>query len=214
LNSNYYIIPIGRCTMNTFPALKATVFFVTGNIHKFNEACQVLRTFEISTVMVKRISVIEAQFDTIEEIAERSVLEAVQKTHLPVFVEDAGLFIKALNGFPGPYSSYVFRTIGNKAILKLMHGLRNRKATFKSAIAYSEPGMKKAIMFLGKIDGELLNKEQGNRGFGFDPIFQPNFSSKSFAEMTLKEKNRQSHRALALRNFAEWYTLKPRTHKS
>ncbi len=200
--------------MNAFPDLKTTVFFVTGNIHKFNEACQVFGTFGISTVMMKRINVVEAQFETIEEIAERSALEAVQKTHLPVFVEDAGLFIKALNGFPGPYSSYVFRTIGNKAILKLMHRLRNRNATFRSAIAYSEPRMKKAIVFVGKVDGELLKKERGARGFGFDPIFQPNFASKSFAEMTLEEKNQQSHRALALRKFAKWYALKPRAHKS
>jgi XTP/dITP diphosphohydrolase len=200
--------------MNTFRDLKATAFFVTGNIHKFNEACQVLGTFGISTVMLKKFNVIEAQFDTIEEIAERSVLEAVRRTYLPVFVEDAGLFVKALKGFPGPYSSYVFRTIGNKAILKLMRELRNRKASFKSAIAYSEPGIKKAIMFVGKIDGELLNKEQGNRGFGFDPIFQPNFSAKSFAEMTLEEKNQQSHRALALHKFAKWYSLKSGTHKS
>ena len=161
-----------------------------------------------------QVAFLAANNATIEEIAERSVLEAVKKTSLPVFVEDAGMFIEALDGFPGPYSSYVFRTIGNKAILKLMHGLRNRKAIFKSAIAYSEPEMRKAVMFVGRIDGEIINEERGNHGFGFDPIFRPNFSSKSFAEMILEEKNQQSHRALVLRKFAKWYSTTPRTQKS
>jgi XTP/dITP diphosphohydrolase len=200
--------------MSAFRDLRDAVFFVTGNLHKFNEACQVFRAFGISTILVKKLNVVETQADDLEEIAERSVREAVRKCNLPVFVEDAGLFIEALSGFPGPYSSYVFRTIGNKTILRLMQGLRNRKAFFKSAIAYSAPEMHRAIIFVGRINGEIIGEERGNHGFGFDPIFRPNFSSKSFAEMALDEKNQHSHRAVALRKFAEWYSAIPRTQKS
>jgi len=181
-------------------------FFVTGNMHKFHEARAVLREFEISTAMLN-LDTTEVQADDIDTIAKASVLEAARKSRMPVLVEDAGLFIEALKGFPGPYSSYVHRTLGNSGILKLMQNTAQRSAYFYSAAAFSDSGKANSVkLFHGKVNGKIVYKEQGNHGFGFDPIFAPSAESgKTFAEMTQEEKNRYSHRAEALRKFGAWY---------
>ncbi len=180
------------------------VFLVTSNIHKFNEARKVLSKYKIATAMLKKLDVVEIQDDNIENVAKASAVDAVKKCNLPVMVEDAGLFIKALKGFPGPYSSYVYRTIGNDGILKLMENIANRNASFKSVVAFLTPTMDKPLCFSGVAQGKIVKEKHGSGGFGFDPIFKPLKSSKTFAEMTFEEKNQHSHRALAFREFAEW----------
>src|SRR4030042_1622716 len=183
------------------------VFFSTNNIHKFNEARQVLAKYDIATGML-RIKSLEIQSNSLEEIAKTSVIDAFEKCHLPIIVEDAGLFVETLNGFPGPYAAYVYKTIGNKGILQIMKDSENRKARFESAIAYHSSSLDAPLCFLGEAVGEITREERkGNSesGFGFDPIFKPADSEKTFAEMTITEKNRFSHRAAALRKFAEWY---------
>lgn len=184
-------------------------FFVTTNFHKFNEARRVLAEHGVATAML-RIEAIEIQEDNLEEIAKASVLDAVEKSGLPVLVEDAGLFIEALKGFPGPYSSYVYRTLGTRGILKLMEGIDEREAYFYSVVAFCSPEDDSPRCFHGKVEGKIILKEQGNQGFGFDPIFEPKGGNgKTFAEMTTTQKNRLSHRAQALRKFARWYTSQP-----
>jgi XTP/dITP diphosphohydrolase len=157
--------------------------------------------------MIKKNDLVEYQDDNVENIAMASSIDAVERLNLPVAVEDTGLLIESLNGFPGPYSSYVYRTIGNPKILKLMEGVKNRGAYFKSAVAFTTPYMDEPLCFIGKVKGKIVKKERGISGFGFDPIFIPLGSSKTFAEMTVREKNRFSHRALAFREFAKWYSL-------
>ena len=179
-------------------------FFATGNVHKFNEARFVFSEFKVAVAMLK-VKTVEIQDSDIENIAVASALDAVKKCSLPIVVEDAGLFIRALNGFPGPYSSYVFQTIGVNGVLKLMKDIDDREAYFHSVVAFCRP-REKPIMFHGKVEGRIVHEERGDEGFGFDPIFTPlKGGGKTFAEMGLEEKNRFSHRALALRNFAEWY---------
>ena len=90
--------------MTCLPTNKV-VFFATSNIHKYVEACQVLNEYKIVTAMLKKIDAVEIQDDSLENIAKSSAIDAVRKCRLPIIVEDAGLFIEALNGFPGPYSS-------------------------------------------------------------------------------------------------------------
>jgi XTP/dITP diphosphohydrolase len=185
--------------------LKKVVFLVTGNVHKFNEARHVLNEFGLSTAMLN-IDTVEIQTDSIEEIAKTSAIDATRKCCLSIIVEDAGLFIDALNGFPGPYSSYVFRTIGTRGILKLMKEVKKRNALFESVIAFHSPELKTLKCFHGEIKGKIAEQTRGLAGFGFDPIFLPHQGGgKTFAEMPLVEKNRYSHRAKALRDFAEWY---------
>jgi len=181
-------------------------FFVTGNVHKFNEARKVLAEYNIAIAMLN-LEAIEIQDDSLENIAKASAADATKKSNLPVFVEDAGLFVKALNGFPGPYSSYVFRTVGTKGILKLMQNERKRDAYFLSVVAFSSPQtLLEPKCFSGVVEGKITYEERGKQGFGFDPIFQPfGGNGKTFAEMTTQEKNKYSHRAQALRKFAKWY---------
>ncbi|MEA2089449.1 MAG: XTP/dITP diphosphatase [Thermoproteota archaeon] len=195
--------------MNTFPKGKVA-FFVTTNIHKFNEAQLVFAKYKIATAMLK-IEAVEIQHDNLENIAKASAIDAVEKCGLPIIVEDAGLFIKHLNGFPGPYSSYVYRTIGNKGIIKLMGKIRERNAYFQSVVAFHSPEEKSPRCFHGKVEGKISHEERGTGSFGFDPIFEPfklstrKAGNKTFGEMTLKEKNRHSHRAQALQKFVKWY---------
>lgn len=189
--------------MSSFPRGRV-VFFVTGNIHKFNEARHVLAEYKVVTALLK-VKAIEIQDDTIEGIAQASAMDAVNKCSLPLITEDAGLFIEALNGFPGPYSSYVHRTIGNRGVLKLMEGVEGREAHFQSVVAYCSPG-EAPKCFHGRAEGKISQEERGVLGFGFDPIFEPSGGQgKTFAEMAMTEKNRYSHRAQALRKFVQWY---------
>ncbi len=181
--------------------------FVTGNVHKFNEARDVLKEFGISTAMLN-LDTAEIQADDIDAIAKTSAIEAAKKSGMPIFVEDAGLFVDALKGFPGPYSSYVYRTLGTRGILKLMKDTIQRDAHFYSAVAFSDSSKASSIKcFIGKVKGKIALKEQGKMGFGFDPIFAPSDEpDKTFAEITQQEKNKCSHRAKALRKFGSWYT--------
>jgi len=180
------------------------VFFATGNFHKFDEARHVLSELKIATAML-RVEPIEIQDDNIENIAKASATDASNKTGLPIIVEDAGLFILELNGFPGPYSSYVYQTLGTKGILKLMENIEKRDASFHSVVAYCSP-KENPRTFHGEVKGKISFQERGSHGFGFDPIFGPSTNGhKTFAEMNTQEKNRFSHRAQALRRFAKWY---------
>ena len=111
------------------------IFFATNNIHKFDEARKVLAEYKIAVGML-RVKALEIQSNSLEEIAKTSVADAFKRCNLPVIVEDAGLFINALGGFPGPYAAYVYRTIGNRGLLKLMENIENRKARFHSVIVY------------------------------------------------------------------------------
>ena len=183
------------------------IFFATNNINKFNEARRVLAEHKIAVGML-RVKSLEIQNESLEEIAEASVIDAFEKCHLPIIVEDAGLFVDALKGFPGPYAAYVYRTIGNQGLLKLMENVETRNARFESVIAYLSKDLKSPKCFSGQAQGEIVTEQKrgnGNSGFGFDPIFKPIRAGRTFAEMSILEKNGFSHRAEAFRAFAQWY---------
>jgi XTP/dITP diphosphohydrolase len=183
------------------------VFFATNNVNKFNEAREVLAENKIAVGML-RIKSLEIQSESLEEIADASVMEAFEKYRLPIVVEDAGLFVDALNGFPGPYAAYVYKTIGNKGLLRLMQRANNRRATFKSVVAYLSAQLRSPMCFEGIAKGEIIRKERkthSKMGFGFDPIFKPDNSDRTFAQMNVAEKCKVSHRAAAFLQFAEWY---------
>ena len=183
------------------------VFFATNNVNKFNEAREVLAKNKMAMGML-RIKSLEIQSESLEEIARASVIEAFERYRLPIVVEDAGLFVDALNGFPGPYAAYVYRTVGNKGLLRLMERIDNRKAKFKSVVAYFSSQLKSPMCFDGTVSGEIVHEERkasDRTAFGFDPIFKPDKGDKTFAQMNVAEKCRCSHRAAAFRKFAEWY---------
>ena len=118
-----------------------------------------------------------------------------------MIIEDDGLYIDSLGGFPGPYSSYVHKTIENKGILNLLK--KNRNAKFISTIVYCD---KKSLEFFeGKLNGIISESEKGN-GWGYDSIFIPKNMDKTFGELT--HKNNLSHRYKALKKFSNWYLHK------
>lgn len=178
--------------------------FVTSNRHKFEEANEIARRHGID-LEHRDVPYTEIQADELEQVVRPSVQQACTLLGCPCFVEDAGLFIRALNGFPGPYSEFVFRTLGNSGILKLMDGVEDRRAEFRSAVGYCEPG-KKPEVFTGRVEGNLVHEVRGTLGFGFDPIFSPlEGDGRTFGEMEIHEKNRISHRARAIEAFFRWY---------
>jgi len=176
------------------------IIFVTGNAHKVKEAGDILSPLGIS-VEQNNCGYPELQEDELEKIAAYGAEWAANKLDNEVMVDDSGLYIRALGGFPGPYSAYVFDTLGNDRILKLMDGETGRKAVFRCVIGYCRPG-EKARLFTGEVDGEISLEGRGNAGFGYDPIFA--VGGRTFGQMVDDEKNRLSHRYRALLKFAQW----------
>ncbi len=176
------------------------LFFVSSNNHKYVEAKSILETFGIKLGFLKS-ELEEIQSNSLDEIALRKAKDAFSKFKKPVIIEDDGLFINSLSGFPGPYSSYVFKTIGNDGILNLLKN--NRKAKFVSIITYCDKTNFQS--FTAKLDG-MISKFQKGKGWGYDPIFIPKNSQKTFAE--INEKNKLSHRYKALKKFSNWYLHK------
>ncbi|MHA1310947.1 MAG: XTP/dITP diphosphatase [Candidatus Helarchaeota archaeon] len=185
------------------------IYFITSNDGKFKEAKLFLReNYNIEIERIKGIEVPEIQSDKLEEIAEFSLDFLLQKNKAPQFVEDAGLFIEMLNGFPGPYSSYVYRTIGNQGILNLLKPIRGSnevKAYFKAVIAYYDFKNNKKVLFEGISRGLISDKIKGDKGWGFDPIFIPiKGNGMTFAEMGIENKNKYSHRIDALKKLGNY----------
>ena len=192
-----------KTNKTSFPRGKVA-YFVTSNIHKFMEARKTLSEYGIAAAKLK-VEAVEIQDDSLENIAKYSVNDAVKRCRLPVFVEDSGIFVEGLKGFPGPYSRYIHDTVGIGSIIKLMENVENRAAHFRSVVAFASPEMQ-PVCFVGKVEGNISLRMRGTAGFGYDPIFEPlEGDGRTFAEMTMAEKNRFSHRAKALRRFAEWY---------
>ncbi|MCD4740201.1 RdgB/HAM1 family non-canonical purine NTP pyrophosphatase [archaeon] len=167
------------------------MLFVTRNRGKLLEAQQIIGNVKNSTITVPEI-----QSDSLTEIAAESAKYAYEELREPCFVEDSGLFVHDLKGFPGPYSHYAYDTIGLKGILKLMEDRANRGAEFRSVIGYANATEVKT--FIGRVYGTITDAPHGDGGFGYDPIFIPLKSAKTFAE-DLEQKNKLSHRAISMK---------------
>ena len=176
------------------------LFFVSSNSHKYKEAKKILHSFGINLGFFK-YELEEIQSFSLKEIASKKAINAFQKYKKPIIIEDDGLYIDSLCGFPGPYSSYVFKTLGNKGILQLLK--QNRKAKFVSIISFCDDKHFKS--FEAKIDGTISTIQNGE-GWGYDPIFIPKNLNKTFAKLT--NKNELSHRYKALKKFSNWYLHK------
>lgn len=181
-----------------------SLFFVSSNYNKFLEIKSIMKN-RLSSTKLKfyRFSLPEIQSNNIELISIEKSKSAYSISKAPVLIEDDGLFIKSLNGFPGPYSSFIYDTIGNNGVLKLMKGKKDRKAWFKSIFVYNDGTLIK--LFDGEINGKISSR-MSDGGWGFDPIFIPEKSRMSMGKLHKKaEKNRYSHRGIALEKFIDWY---------
>ncbi len=175
------------------------ILFATSNLHKFEEASEFLTTRGIR-IEHMQFSHREIRSDSLEEIARESAEAAFRECGKPVFVEDTGLFVKSLNGFPGPYSAWVQNKIGNTGMLRLMEGAAERAAYFEACIAYHDSHAVRT--FTGRCNGSIAKAGRGGAGFGYDPIFVPEGHSQTFAENILL-KNKLSHRYKSLLEFSQ-----------
>lgn len=180
--------------------MNRNIYFATSNLNKYKEAEEILGNYKLRLYKIK---LLEIQDDSLRNIALTSLQFLTKSFNEPVFVEDSGFFINALNGFPGPLAGYVHKKLGNKKILSLLKDKDDRSAYFKSVVAFKIPP-KEPITFEGKTNGKITDNERGNKGFDYDPIFQPIGSDKTFGEMSTEEKNKFSHRGIALKKLRTW----------
>lgn len=142
----------------------------------------------------------EIQTSNLEEVVRKG-METLRSEGLSNFIiDDTGLFIDSLNGFPGVWSAYVQKTIGNSGILKLLERSTPRKAEFRTCIGCDLDG--ETIIVMGICEGFITEGEHGSEGFGYDPIFTHD-GERTFAEISLDEKNSISHRGKAIRSLLE-----------
>ncbi len=177
------------------------VYFVTGNDAKVREARSILSPFGIKVVQ-KRMEIEEIQDRDVEKVARVKAKFAYAVLRKPLIVEDTGLYIEAMNGYPGSLIKHFLDAIGREGIIRCMEG-RPRGAEGISVLAYAdEKGNVKT--FAGKIRGEISDYIGKGYEFAWDPIFIPEGREKTFAEMGIKEKNRISHRKISVEKFARW----------
>lgn len=139
----------------------------------------------------------EIQTDSLDEVVDHGLGQL--NSYAPLIIDDSGIFIDALKGFPGVYSSYVYHTIGLNGVLSLMEGMEGteRKARFECIIGMLD-SEGNAHKFKGITTGVITKEKLGGHGFGYDPIFKPDSSDKTFAEMDSDSKNELSHRGKAV----------------
>lgn len=184
--------------------MRPKIRVVTSNPGKWREFQEILKANGIEPEWIKA-KLVEIQSDDLEEIVKASAIEAARIYGDGLLVEDAGLFIESLKGFPGPYSSYVYSKLGCEGVIKLLSDVKQRTAYFLSAICFVSE-MHELKIFKGRCDGLIASEPRGHGGFGFDPIFIPlEGDGRTFAEMSTEEKNAFSHRSRALKEFLYWY---------
>ena len=185
------------------------LIFATSNQNKVLEIQKILpKKFEIKSLKdLNYFEDVPENENTIEGNAIFKAKYIYEKFNINVFADDTGLEVEALNGEPGVRSARYAGTARNstkniKKLLKNLKNIKNRNARFKTVIALIIDN--KLHKFSGIVEGYILDSPKGNNGFGYDPIFCPNGFDKSFAELTLKEKNLISHRSLAMKKLIDF----------
>lgn len=188
-----------------------TLVFATNNTHKLKEVQKMLPD-SIKLLSLKDLHCNEEIAETASTLEGNATLKAhfiTQKYQMNCFADDTGLEVEALQGKPGVYSARYAGEFSNdkKNMTKLqseMVNFDNRKAQFRTVICLYLNGNQ--YRFEGICKGEILREKKGNQGFGYDPIFQPIGFQESFAEMTATDKNRISHRGLAIEKLVAFLT--------
>ncbi|MBL7926012.1 MAG: RdgB/HAM1 family non-canonical purine NTP pyrophosphatase [Bacteroidia bacterium] len=179
------------------------IIFATHNAHKLTEVNQLLggKFDVVSLTEIGYKQDIEENGNTFVDNALIKAQTIAKHTDMAVFADDSGLEVTALNGAPGVHTARfaglpVNHAANNQLLLQKLHGITNRSAHFKTVIAlvYSN----QVHYFEGSIAGHIALQLTGTDGFGYDPLFIPDGYNKSFAQMTLDEKNKISHRGLAI----------------
>lgn len=190
------------------------ICFATNNTHKLEEAKDIAGgAFEI--VSLAEINCAEELPETSPTLAGNSLQKAryvFEKYNVVCFADDTGLEVEALNGEPGVYSA---RYAGERKdsndnidlLLKNLNGISNRRAKFRTVISLI--GLdEQPIFFEGTVSGTISIDRKGFSGFGYDPVFIPDGYQETYAEMTLQEKSKLSHRAIAINKLGSYLTSK------
>lgn len=181
------------------------ICFATNNLHKLEEVKHKVAPLSIRISSLTDIGCAEELPETQDNIPGNSLQKALyvfSNYHIPCFADDTGLEVDALNGAPGVYSARYAGPQRNSAdnislLLKNLDGVSNRAARFRTVITLV--GLtQKPVVFEGIVEGEIGLTTKGASGFGYDPVFIPKGQSRTFAEMSMSEKNELSHRALAV----------------
>lgn len=183
--------------------------FATNNLDKVKEIKALLgNTMELLSLKdIGCTEDIEETEITLEGNAKLKADYITKKYGYDCFADDTGLEVEALNGAPGVYSArYAGENVtyedNVQKMLKEMLGKKNRKAQFRTVVALNLEG--RQYLFEGLCKGEILEKKEGEEGFGYDPIFKPVDADKSFAEMSQEEKGLISHRGLAIKKLIKF----------
>lgn len=191
--------------------MQKKIIVASGNFHKIQEISEILKPMDIEVLSKKEIGCLLDVEETGTSLEENSLLKARaihQQTELAVLADDSGIFVRALNWEPGVYSA---RFAGepsndqknNELLIEKLENEVDRYAEFRCVLAFvMEDGREET--FIGVCPGNLLKNPRGGAGFGYDPLFVPEGYSLTFAELSGEEKNKISHRALALQKFVDF----------
>jgi XTP/dITP diphosphohydrolase len=186
-----------------------TIVFATNNTHKLGEVRAII-SGDINIISLSDIGChddIPETSDTLEGNALQKACYVKKHFGYDCFADDTGLEVEALNGEPGVHSArYAGDAHDSEAnIEKLLHALtgkQNKKACFRTVIVLIINGQE--LFFEGVVEGHIITEKRGGTGFGYDPVFIPDGFNKTFAELGMDIKNKISHRAIAVRKFANW----------
>jgi XTP/dITP diphosphohydrolase len=193
---------------------KQQLIFATNNKHKKEEVSHLLPDFDV--LILSEIGILEDIPETGETLEENALIKAnfvFEKTGLDCFADDTGLEVEALGGKPGVYSArYAGEPVDSQAnIDKLLAELKdceNRNARFRTVIALIQN--EEPVFIEGIVDGSIIECRSGVSGFGYDPVFIPDGYAQTFAQMSLEEKNKISHRRKATRKLVEFLNFSKR----
>ena len=189
--------------------------FATNNPHKLEEIAVAVKE-QFTIVSLADLSFDEElpeTQDTLEGNALQKAQYVFNRLRIPCFADDSGLEVDALGGEPGVYSARyagIERNSENnmELLLKKLAPFTLRKAKFRTVIALVGYASN-AQLFEGVVEGEIIHEKKGSLGFGYDPIFLPKGYSRTFAEMSVEEKNNLSHRAIAVKKLVNYLKIHP-----
>lgn len=189
--------------------------FATNNAHKLSEVrAMVGDTFEI--LSLEDLGCHDDIPETAETLSGNALMKAeyiAEKFHVDCFADDTGLVVEALGGAPGVHTArYAYPdrhdpVANTKKLLSELEGKTDRRASFITAIALIIGGQKH--LFEGRVDGFIATEERGTEGFGYDPVFIPEDTGKTFAELGVDAKNKISHRARAIGKLCAFLKSEP-----
>lgn len=191
--------------------MKRKIILASGNLHKIQEIRDMLKWMEVEVLSKKEIGCFSDVEETGTTLEENSLLKARnihRETGFAALADDSGIFVRALKWAPGVFSArFAGNTCNdeenNRLLLKKMENVLDRYAEFRCVLSFvTEDGTEHT--FSGVCSGSLLLNTRGEHGFGYDPLFVPCGYSMTFAELSGSEKNRISHRSLALQKFVDF----------